>query len=374
LSGQLLVTAGEASGDELAAAVVGRLKVPTFGLGGQRLAEEGTELVSRLTSVTTMGVAGPLARGPALISAGLSLLRQARRRRPRAALLVGFSEFNGWLGHRLRALKIPVLWYAPPQIWAWGTRRGLRFAAACDKVAVLLPFEQQLWHSLGKEAHFVGHPVAVEDFESKRVARDRLGLLPDAPALVLMPGSRPVEVERHLQSMLVAARVLGQRHGIQARLLPAHSLDETTLKRVRRRAEDAGTSCVEPKLDRLISAFDAALVKSGTGSLKCAVAGTVPIIVYRAGRLGERVRRHLVRVSHIGLPNIVLGERRFVELFGREVSAASMATAVEQVLSEPLELSTTREQLIARLLPTSSDVDPRTPPDRVAGLIEPWLA
>lgn len=368
-----MVAAGEASGDDLAAEVVRRLRVSGFGLGGPRLAAVGTELVSQLSAVTSMGPVGPLLRAPAILRVGIDLLAEARRRRPRAALLVGFSEFNGWLGRRLRRLGIRVVWYAPPQIWAWGTGRGQRFAGACDVMAVLLPFERELWRSFGKEAHFVGHPAAVEPFEAPTHARQSLGLARDGRTLALLPGSRPAEVKRHLADMLLAARILRERDAVEPRIFTASSLDIATQTWLRRRAAQAGIPCLGPGSDRVLSAFDVALVKSGTGSLKCALAGATPIIVYRTGRLVDAAARRLLKVPNIGLPNIVLGEARFTELFGPSVSAEAMLRSVRQVLTGSRDGVECISRLIARLLPAPDGPGAPTPADRVAALIEPWL-
>jgi hypothetical protein len=154
----VLVVAGEGSGDAMAAPVVRQLGVPAFGLGGTALGAVGMELVSDLSRTAAMGVGAVLVRAPLLIDAGRRLLSEARRRKPRAALLVGFSEFNAWLGPRLRKLGMRVLWYSPPQIWAWRGGRADTLRDACDRMAVILPFEEELWRAHGADAHYVGHP------------------------------------------------------------------------------------------------------------------------------------------------------------------------------------------------------------------------
>ena len=122
----------------------------------------------------------------------------SRRRRPRAALLVNYSEFNGLLAPRLSAAGVRVLWYGAPQVWAWRAGRTLHLRRSIDRLAVIFPFEEATWRAAGVDAHYVGHPA----LEAKRLARGparaALGLTPSAAAVAVLPGSRPHEVRRLL--------------------------------------------------------------------------------------------------------------------------------------------------------------------------------
>src|SRR5687767_2679958 len=143
----------------MAAPVVRRLSVPGFGLGGPRLRDAGVELVGDVSELAVLGIGETLRKAPAISRAAVRLLREIGRRRPRAALLAGYSEFNTWLGARLRARGTRVLWYGAPQVWAWRPGRAPNIRRACDRLAVVLPFEQALWRGLGADARYVGHPA-----------------------------------------------------------------------------------------------------------------------------------------------------------------------------------------------------------------------
>ncbi|HEX4475938.1 MAG TPA: hypothetical protein VH142_12725, partial [Polyangiaceae bacterium] len=154
----LLVVAGEGSGDALAAPVVAALGAGAFGMGGPRLARAGAELLVDQRGVAVMGVTAALTSAWTHALAGLRIIRETDRRRPTAALLVGYSEFNGWLAPRLRRRGLSVLWYAPPQVWAWRPARARRIVPHVDAVALLLPFEAPIWERAGARATYVGHP------------------------------------------------------------------------------------------------------------------------------------------------------------------------------------------------------------------------
>lgn len=370
----LLVVAGEASGDEWAAPTVRELDVSAFGLGGSHLAEAGCDLLDHVSEVSAIGFGPALLRVPRLTSLGTRLLRAAKKRSTRAALLVGYSEFNGWLGPRLRAMGLRVLWFAPPQVWAWRPGRARRYAKACDRMALVLPFEQRFWQRVGVDAHFVGHPATTEPVEPKDKAQQRLGIRPGDLNLALLPGSRTSEVTRHLGLMLEAATRLRIRHGARAWVVLADDLPAASVQRVRERAARAGVGCLEPGSDRLLSAFDAALVKSGTASLKCALAGVASVIVYRTNRLTELLLRRLLCVSSIGLPNLLLGRRDFPELVGCRLTAAETARELEQLLPQTERVAQAQRQLWSLLEPPSLRSTEGPPTRRVARLIRPWLA
>jgi lipid-A-disaccharide synthase len=370
----LIVVAGEASGDEWAAPVVKMLGGSAFGLGGSRLAAAGCELLGDASWCGAMGLVPALLCAPRLLALGATLLAEARRRRPRIALLVGYSEFNGWIGPRLRAQGARVLWLAPPQVWAWRPGRARRYAKACDRMAVLLPFEQRLWRDVGADAHFVGHPATTEPLEPREQARRRLGVRPGESAVALLPGSRPNELARHLEPMLQAAKRLRANLAARSWVLPSRELSPALIARLRQSASRAGADCLDPGSDGLLAGFDAALVKSGTGSLKCALAGAAPVIVYRTGRVADWVLRRLLHVSSIGLPNVLLGRREFPELAGYRVDATEMERQLELLLREKDRATRARQQLRSILAPPNLSSTGGSPTERVARLMEPWLA
>ncbi|HEX4335007.1 MAG TPA: hypothetical protein VH062_03785 [Polyangiaceae bacterium] len=353
---ELLVVAGEASGDALAAEVATELVVATFGLGGPRLARAGLDGVRDVTAFAAMGVTAAAGRGPRLASALFALSREVRKRRPRAALLVGFSEVNALLAGWLKRRGTRVLWYAPPQVWAWRPKRARPIATNCDALAVLLPFETECWTRAGATVEYVGHPAA---WRAQSDASRR--------EVVLLPGSRAHEVRAHLLPMLGAAAELA-RDGLAARLVLAEGLDARTAAWVERVARARGVPVTRSGPDALDGAA-AALVASGTATLECAAASVPPVIVYRTDPLTFAVAARLVRVPHVGLPNLVLDRRAFPELLQKDVTASRLAAAVRDVLAAPhLSRASCRE--VREKLRGPDDT---TPAERVAATLRPWL-
>jgi lipid-A-disaccharide synthase len=369
----LLVVAGEASGDRAAAAVIERLKgIHAFGLGGAALAARGVDLVADLRRLTALGVGEPLFRAVSVVRAWVSLLRATRRRRPRAALLVNYTEFNARLAPRLRAAGVPVLWYVAPQIWAWRAGRGPSLGASVDRMAVVLPFEEALWRKLGVDARYVGHPAVESRRLPRAIAREHLGLTPYAEAIAILPGSRPHEVRSLLVPMIDAfARVRAERGAVDACVLVAPSLDETTAAWVRSQcaAHRVRTFHVDPAegASAVLPAFDVSLCASGTASLEAALARAVPVVAYRVGWSTELAARVFLRTPDVALPNVLLGRRAFTELLQRDASAEKMALAVDGALERRAVLLAACDEVEAALGSGPS------PSASVAEMMAPWL-
>jgi len=317
-----------------------------------------------------MGIPSVLARAPALVRATRALLRALRDRQPRAALLVGFSEYNSWLGPKLRRRGVRVLWYAPPQVWAWRPKRARKLATACDRMAVLLPFERELWQRAGADVTWVGHPATDPPVMTREQARRDLGLSSRRVLLALLPGSRAQEVRRHAGPMLTAAAELGRRRpALDARVIVAPTLDEGTRRRLVATAHEAGVAALFEPARRVIPAFDAALVASGTATLECAVSDVPPVIVYRTDALSALVARRLLRVRSVGLPNLILDRAAFPELLQSELEPPRLVQAAAELIDN-------RPRYVEYCRQVRSELEIAGPGGaslRVAEALRPWL-
>lgn len=369
----LLVVAGEASGDRAAAAVVARLGgVRAFGMGGAALAASGAELLSDLRDLTALGVTEAAVRAFDIGRAFRAMRKAARSRRPRAALLVNYTEFNARLAPKLHDAGIRVLWYGAPQIWAWRAGRAPSLRRGIDRMAVILPFEEALWRDAGVDAHYVGHPARETTSLERGTARRALGMTDRAAAVALLPGSRPHEVRRLLAPMLDAyERVRADRASVDGVVLLAPSLDKATRAYAMKRAADWHVPVfeVDPYVGALgvLRAFDVALCASGTAALEAALMHAIPVVAYKVGLATEIAARALVRSPHVALPNVLLGRRAFAELLQRDVRPAKLAEALEDALDRRAELVTACDEVDAKL------GTEREPSRRVARMIEPWL-
>ena len=381
----VLVVAGEASGDRLAARIARSLSthgVRCFGMGGPASSAAGVELVADLRHSAAMGFTEVAARLPAIATAFARLVIAAHQARPRAAVLVDYTEFNQRLGMLLKRRGVPVLWCVAPQVWAWRPRRMTKVARSLDRMAVILPFEAPLWHAAGVDAHYIGHPALDVPAIDRFTAQDRLGLGRTHRNVAILPGSRPHEVRRHTPLMLAALRELARAGmAVEARLLVAASLDVATRRWLVAQATQACVTTVEVDADggaaEWLGAFDAALAASGTATLECALAQTPPVVVYRMSPLTAAVARRFVRTPFVALPNILLGSAVYPELLDRRAEPLGVARALASVLERPSVFTSSARELRARLAwppSSSSHAAGDTSAERAASLLFDWLA
>jgi lipid-A-disaccharide synthase len=369
----LLVVAGEASGDRAAAAVLDKLPgIEAFGLGGASLERSGMQTLGDLREWTALGIGEVGARALGVLRSWHTVTRAVATRKPRAALLVNYTEFNSRLAPRLQAEGVRVLWYGAPQVWAWRAGRTSTLRSCVDRLAVMLPFETPIWTAAGVDTHYVGHPALEVVARPRSDLRAELGMTPYAAAVAILPGSRPHEVRRLLRPMLAGyERVRADRASIDARVLLAPSLDAATRRWARAvcASERVATFQVDPGegASGVLAAFDVALCASGTASLEAALARAVPVVAYRVGLTTELTARALLRADHVGLPNILLGRRAFTELLQGDVQPETLADALADALDRR-----------GPLLDACSEVEAsfgskRAPSIAVAQLLAPWL-
>jgi lipid-A-disaccharide synthase len=371
----VLHVAGEGSGDVISAAIARRLGAARwrcFGMGGAASAAAGVELVADLRGTTGMGTAEIFGRLPALAAAFLRLKRAVDARRPAAAVLVNYTEFNLLLGRWLRGHGVKVLFVVAPQVWAWRASRLSSASTAMDRLAVILPFEEPLWRAAGVNARYVGHPALDAPVAVRTRARD-------GPArIALLPGSRPAEVRALTVPMLEACRRLTRHgHAIEARVLAAPWLDERARRWLFATIERFAVPAIDVDPSRgampQLAGFDASICASGTATLESALAGAAPVVVYRVGRLSAALASRFVHTPHVALPNVLLERRCYPELLQHEVEPGAVADALASVLGDPQRFHDAARELERRLA-AGLDEQPRlTMAERCCNLVEDWL-
>ncbi len=380
-SPEVLLVAGEASGDRIAALVATALAargVRCSGVGGPACRAAGVATFTDTAALSAMGLTDVAARLPVLASALARLAAQVVRAPPRAALLVNFTELNQHLGRALRARGTRVLWCVAPQVWAWRPGRIHALRGAADRLAVILPFEEALWRDAGYDAVYVGHPsVVASPRPSSSLPSSSLlpsSLLP-SPSLAVLPGSRPGEIARlaapfaEAAASLLASGAVASARVVVAPGLPSRSRLQLALV-ARRAGIPLAESAAEGGAAGLLRGFDASLCASGTASLEAALAGAAPVVAYRLDALAFALARRLVRTPHIALPNVLLGRRAFPELLQDEVTPARLAASALPLLADRPSALRLAAELGAILAPPS----PAPFGARVAELMLPWLS
>jgi lipid-A-disaccharide synthase len=348
----LLVIAGEHSGDEHAARMVraARAKNPQLAiaaLGGPQLAAAGAQLLYDLTASSVVGIVEVLKNYSFFKALFAETLRWIGEHRPRAVCFVDYPGFNLRLARALRERglsrkgsgAIKTLYYISPQIWAWKPKRRFTMARDLDAMAVIFPFEPKHYADTSLPVEFVGHPFVVAEHQSP-VRYDAQG------PVLLLPGSRVQAVRRIFPALLAGFSAFGEREAVV--LYPS-----TNIADVLRAANPPANvrlvsiesrSPLREMRDEFPIAASAVLTSSGTMSMHCALAGIPGAIAYRANPMTYVLGRMLVQVEYLGIANLLLGEPMYPEFIQSAATPAALGTELRACVHDRSRRERTAQQ------------------------------
>jgi len=323
---EIMLVVGEASGDIYGAQLVEALvrrdpTVQVFGVGGERLRQMRFEVLFDVSEITGMGLLELLGNLRRIRDAYGILCRALCERRPRLLVLIDFPDFNLRLAKYAKGLQIPVLYYVSPQIWAWRRGRVRQIARWVDQMAVVFPFEVSFYRQKGIKVQFVGHPLLdeVRVKEGRQDVLAKMGLDPEKTTVALLPGSRRKEVGLHLPVMLYAAERLTQMRPVQFICVRASTVNRAQVEDCLRAVSFRIPVADKDRYDA-VAASDLVWTASGTATVETALLLKPMIIVYRLSWLTYLLARLLVKVEHVGMANLIAGERIVPELIQSDFS------------------------------------------------------
>ncbi len=329
---EILFVAGEISGDMHAAAVAREIMKSNApfaltGVGGDRMREEGVELMEHNESLAVMGFVEPLKLLPRLYRLRRMLMTHIRSGHVALVVLVDYAGFNMRVAEIAARAGVPVLYFIMPQVWASRAGRLARLARTVTRAAVILPFEEDILREHGIDATFVGHPLLDRAvlLPDRAEARRSVGVGVRAKVLALFPGSRPQEIARHLDPFVATARELQRRD-------PALKVVVSAAPHVTISAERCPFPLVQSGSFTLLRAADAAMCKSGTTTLEAAIALCPLVVAYRATTLEYAIARRVVKIPLIGLVNIVAGKEVAPEFVQSALQPRTVADKLEPLL------------------------------------------
>lgn len=364
--------AGEPSGDILGGRILAALKseadgaIRISGIGGEAMAAQGLATLFPMSELSLMGVVEILPKVPYLLRRIRDAVRDIETSQPDVVVTIDSPDFCFRVAKRLKGGGIPLVHVVAPSVWAWRPGRARKVARLVDRLLTLLPFEPSYFTAEGLEARFIGHPVIESgaDRGDGAALRKRLGLSPEAPLLVVLPGSRMGEVRRHLP---IFKRTLELLATTMPELNAVVPVVPTVAATVRQAVQSWPVPVTvidgEDEKFNAFAAADVALAASGTVALELAMAGTPTVIAYRFNPLTNWLAKRLQRIRFVSLVNLVLDREAVPEFLLDNCRPAGLAEAVGR-LFRSADLRARQRRDYAEALPKLGQGD--APPSRRA--------
>jgi lipid-A-disaccharide synthase len=366
----LLISAGEASGDMYAARLATALRqrtnsVELFGMGGRNLRDAGVEIVTDYAEVSVVGITEILSHLPSLLRAMRHLVGEARRRKPKFAILTDFPGFHLRLARKLLPLGVKNIYYICPQFWAWRPWRVNLVRRRFARALCIFPFEKKFYGDAGVPITFIGHPLvgAVNATRDRAAFCRDLELDPAKPLVTVLPGSRSAELAQHLPVLREACAQIHQAAGAQFVVAAAHEKDLTTLQSGWR--NELAVRVVLGQTYDALAAADVSIVSSGTATVEAALLDAPLVVVYRVTPLTALLAKPLVRTPFFSMVNLIAERRVVPELIQSDFTANRVAAEVLSLLRDP----ETRAKMRAGLAEVRKRLGPPGAVERAADAI-----
>ncbi len=358
-SKNVVIVAGEASGDAHAARLITELKkldhsISVRGMGGDNLRSAGVDVFIDMADLAVVGIVEVLLKYRR-IKAELNKLKQdITKNPPDLLILVDYQEFNQRLAAYAKSIGIKVLFYIGPQVWAWRPKRVYKMAKIVDHIAVILPFEKKLYEDADVAVTFTGHPLTDEVVadKSRQQARTQLNIK-NKTTLGLFPGSRSGEIKRVLPTLLESARlIIKEQPDIQFVLPVANTVKEEDLRPFQSLLRELSVTTTKQPFYDVIQSCDIILTASGTATLEIGLLEVPMVIVYKVAALSYFILSKLVNIKHLGLVNIIPGREIVREFIQHQAEPSNISKEALKLLNDKKyyetmqhELSLLRQQL-----------------------------
>lgn len=331
------IVAGEASGDlhggKLMEAIKKKNPQARFvGHGGDSMRGAGLEIIHHTDDLAIMGFSEVIKHLPFMLNVMGESLGALRSLRPDRIILIDYPGFNLRLAKNCHGLNIPITYFILPQLWAWKENRIKYFHQFIDQALSIFPFEPDWFDSRGIKTEYVGHPFSeITGPETpKDIFYQKHNIAETDRILLLLPGSRQQEIDRHLSIYMDAARaaqqldqnikiLVGKASGVSIKDFGDEILIET---------EDIRAA---------INYSTAAITTSGTASLECAVLDTPEAVCYKLSGISGFLAKRLNKSPFVSMANLISGRRVVPELLQNDVTPQNILKAVQPLLQNTNE-------------------------------------
>ena len=348
-----MIVAGESSGDLdgshlLKAAAAKYPDVSFYGVGGSRMKANGCDILIPSDELSVMGVTEVLGRLPGIIKRFRRLAAILKSSQPPDLLvLIDFPDFNLRLAKVAKEAGVPVLYYISPKVWAWRSGRARTIAGRVDRLALIFPFEPEIYAPYQVHTEYVGNPL-LDEFAVRpqgQNIRQQLDISADVKIVGIFPGSRHSELTYIFPTLVAAAKKLYEVDPRIQFIMPvAPSLQRSDLGE---RIADARLPIhlVEDDIYAVAASCQAVLTVSGTVTLQLALAGTPMAIVYKVAPLSYAIGRRLIKIPYAGLPNIIADREIVREFIQDDAQPDALKAEMLRLLNDQSYVQQVRDDL-----------------------------
>jgi len=370
---QILISAGEASGDmyaaRLATALQARADVHLFGMGGTCMREAGVEIVADSSEVSVVGIVEIAKKYPALKRVWNRLIGAAAQRKPRYAILTDFPGFHLRMARALKKQGVHSIYFVCPQFWAWRPWRANLVRRRFVRGLCIFPFEEQWYRSRGVKADFIGHPL-VGNVSAKRTRAEfaaAYGLDATKTIITILPGSRSGEIAHHMPTLMQACTLVQKERPVQFVLALAPGAKRAQIAHYL--SPEVTIHVVEDATYDALGAADISIVSSGTATVEAALMDAPMIVVYRLSPLTAGIARLLVRTPMFAMVNLIAGRQVVPELVQKEFTPERVVRETSRLLNS----AEARAEMHRGLAEVREKLGPPGAIDRAADLIAEML-
>ena len=339
---RVMIVAGEASGDMYGARLVEESlqlcpELTFFGIGGNAMRAAGVETLIDANEMAVMGLVEVISHFRIISRAFVTLKRILVATPPDLLILIDYPGFNLRLAAAAKKAGVKVLYYISPKVWAWRPGRAQQIARNVDHVAVIFPFEVPIYQQAGVPVTFVGHPLL--DMVKPSMGRDEavaaFGLDPERRTVGLFPGSRRSELKLLMPVLLASAGRLKDTFNDLQFILPlASGFSRADLLVAYPELEQLGVRIIAGKNYDVMQVCTAIIAASGTVTMEIALLGVPMVIVYKVAPLTYAIGRRIVKIEHMGICNIVAGERIVPELMQQDAEPGPVSEQISRYLAD----------------------------------------
>ncbi len=316
--------------------------IPLLGMGGPSMRTTSFQALFRAEDLSVMGLTEVFSALPRIWSLYARIKQALHQHRPSCIVLLDAPDFHFRLAKMAYKMKIPVIYYISPQVWAWRKYRVHFLRRYVHRLLCIFPFEQNFFARHGLEVAFVGHPLL------EHMDLNSLDQIEEDPERVgLLPGSRRKEISALLPRFAQAARIIHrQRPHTHFTLFQADSIKPEELlslwpAEIPVRIVPFASRYAELKACSLV--FSA----SGTATLECAILGRPALVAYRLSWLSYAIARQVIDVPYISMPNLILQQGVYPEYVQHRVRGGLLAARALDWLENPDQRMAIRNQLQA---------------------------